>query len=115
MFTIFSRGKHSVERTERKMVGGAQVFGVRGRQRVRQQVRRATGGLGRAVYAQRPGFDLARHAVGPQEKTAKSHRRTRKKTRGPDGQQIQTRMNLNGCLLLFEKHILYGSRCAAST
>jgi len=68
------RGKHRAERAQYKMVGSAQVSGVGGRRRVRQQVRRAEGGPGRAVHARRPRPDLARFATGPQEEAARRHR-----------------------------------------
>jgi len=68
------RGKHRSERTQYKVVGRAQVAGVGGRRRVRQQVRRAAGGLGRAIHARRPRPDLARSATGPQEEAARRHR-----------------------------------------
>lgn len=77
------------------MVGGTQVSGVGGRRRVREQIRRATGGLGRSVHAQRSGFDIARFAVGSQEETVESRRRPKRKTREPNGQRIQTRTSLN--------------------
>lgn len=77
------------------MVGGAQVLGVCGRERVREQVHRATSGLGRVVHAQRPGFDLARITVGSPEETVKGYRRTGQKTRRRNGRQrIQTPINI---------------------
>lgn len=77
------------------MVDGAQVSGVGGRRRVREQIRRATGGLGRSVHAQRPGSDIARFAVGPQKETVESRRGPERKTRESNGQRIQTRTSLN--------------------
>jgi len=62
------------------VVGRAQVPGIGGRRRVRQQVRRAAGGPGRAVHARRPRPDLARSAAGPQEEAARRHRRAGKET-----------------------------------
>lgn len=59
------RGKHRAERALCKVVGRAQVSGVGGRGRIREQVRRAAGGLGRAIHARRPRPDLARSAAGP--------------------------------------------------
>lgn len=45
------RGKHRAEWAQYKVVGRAQVSGDGGRRRVRQQVRRAAGGLRSAVHA----------------------------------------------------------------
>jgi len=47
------RGEHRTERAQYKMVGCAQVPRVGRRRRIRQQVRRATGGPGSAVHARR--------------------------------------------------------------
>lgn len=76
------------------MVGSAQVLGVGRCQRVRKQIRRTTGGLGRAIHAQRPGLDLTRSPVGPQEETVEGYRGPRWKPCGPNGQRIQTRINI---------------------
>lgn len=74
------RGKHRVERAQYKVVGRAQVPGVGGRRRVRQQVRRAAGGPGSAVHARRQRPDIARPATGPQEEAARRHRRADEET-----------------------------------
>lgn len=74
------------------MVDGAQVLGVGRCRRIREQVCRAAGGLGRAVHAQRPGPDVARHAAGSQAKTVEGHRGTtiRRQNDARNGQRIQT-------------------------
>lgn len=68
------RGKHRTEWAQYKVVGRAQVPGVGRRWRVRQQVRRATGGPGSAVHARRQRLDLARYAAGSQKEAARRHR-----------------------------------------
>lgn len=74
------RGKHRAEWAQYQVVGRAQVSGVSGRRRVRQQVRRAAGGPRSTVHARRPRFDLARSAAGPQEEAAWRHRRAGEET-----------------------------------
>lgn len=101
-------------------VGRAQVPGVGGRERVRGQVRRATGGPGRAVHARRPGPDLAGSAAGPAQEAAERHRRAgetapaaasarrrRRARRHHRGQRtLQTRLN-NHSRLGVADHVVF--------